>query len=264
MDAVQRLLEVMRRLRAPGGCPWDREQTHLSLRPYVIEEAHEVVDAIRRQDMHKLADELGDLLLQVVFHAVIAEERGDFTFEDVADGLVRKLVRRHPHVFGTAEVESADEVERQWQQIKAEERGAEKGASLLDDLTPGLPALMQAQKIQARVAQAGFDWETAEAAWPKVEEELAEFRRAWQAGDRAGLESEWGDVVFALVNIARLLNIQAEIALQDTNARFCSRFRNIERLAQAEGEDLLEMSLDEMDRLWEEAKKLEKEGPETR
>lgn len=263
MDAVQRLLEVMRRLRAPGGCPWDREQTHASLRPYVIEEAHEVVDAIRRQDMHKLADELGDLLLQVVFHAVIAEERGDFTFEDVVDGLVQKLVRRHPHVFGTAEVESADEVERQWQEIKAEERGAEGGDSLLDDLTP-LPALMQAQKIQARVARVGFDWETAEAAWPKVEEELAEFRRAWQAGDPAGQEAEWGDVVFALVNIARLLNIQAEIALQDTNARFRRRFRSIERLAQADGENLREMSLGEMDRLWEEAKKLEKEGPETR
>jgi ATP diphosphatase len=264
--AIARLLHVMARLRAPqGGCPWDLEQDFASIAPYTIEEAYEVADAIARGDMADLEDELGDLLLQVVYHARMAEEAGHFDFARVAAGIAEKMIRRHPHVFGEAEVASAAAQTRAWEETKALEREAKAGArgagrrGLLDDLPLALPALTRAQKLQRRAARVGFDWPALAPVVAKIEEELAELKAELaDAAPKERLADEVGDLLFALVNLARHLEVDGEAALRATNAKFERRFRAIEDALRARGRRLEEASLDEMEALWQEAKAAER------
>lgn len=268
--AFTHLYQVVERLRAPGGCPWDREQTHASLRPYVVEEAYEVVGAIEEGAGPDLAGELGDLLLQVMLHSVIAAEAGSFTVHDVLDAITNKIIRRHPHVFGDAEARTAADVKATWEAIKRQERGqgaapgqdkATAPPSALEGVSTALPGLLEAGELQGRAASVGFDWQRAEDAWPKVEEEAAEFQAAWQEGDRAAMEEELGDLLFAVVNVARLLKIDPEVALKGTNRKFTRRFHAVEALAREEGRRPEEMELQEMDRLWDLAKANERKNP---
>ncbi len=247
------LVRVMKRLLGPGGCPWDRQQTHASLKKYLLEETYEVLEAIDEGDMNKLCEELGDLLLQVVFHAVLAEERGDFRLEDVVARIAAKLRRRHPHVFGNRRVKDASEVLANWEEIK----NTERKRSLLGDVPRQLPALLHAQKVQAKAALVGFDWPDAEGAAAKVWEEWEEVRGAWERGDREELEKEVGDLLFAVVNVSRLLGIEAEDALRAAVERFRRRFQRMEAAAAARGVELRSLSLGELDILWEEAKKFQ-------
>jgi ATP diphosphatase len=256
---IRRLLDIMARLRDPeGGCPWDVEQTFDTIAPYTIEEAYEVADAIQRGDSADLRDELGDLLLQVVFHARIAEEAGLFAFEDVAGAIADKMVRRHPHVFGdeTVETEAAQRIA--WEDVKAAER-AEKArgapASVLDDVPLALPALLRAEKLQKRAARVGFDWAEAAPILAKIEEEIAELRHEMESGGgKARLADEMGDLLFVAVNLARHLRLDPETALRGTNAKFERRFRRIEALCRESGRDPDAMSLDELDAFWGRAK----------
>jgi MazG family protein len=246
------LLSVMARLRGEGGCPWDREQTPESLRPCLLEEAYEVLEAIDRKAPGALREELGDLLLQVVFHARIAEERGDFTMADVLATLVAKLRRRHPHVFGDARVESAAAALQQWEAIKRAEPG--QAPSALDGVPRALPALQRAQRVQRGAARVGFDWTSPAAALDKVREETAEVEAALAAGDPRAVAAELGDLLFAAVNVARLAGADAETALGDATGRFAERFRHMESEAGQGGRDLASLSPEEQDRLWETAK----------
>ncbi|MFZ5817506.1 MAG: nucleoside triphosphate pyrophosphohydrolase [Bacillota bacterium] len=244
------LVEVMARLRAPGGCPWDREQTHQTLRKYMLEEAYEAVEAIDSGDPQLLCEELGDVLLQVVFHAQIAREAGTFDLHDIVEGITAKLVRRHPHVFGDVVAETADDVTRNWEAIKRAEKGGEAPESVLGKVSGALPALSRAHEVQKRAAKVGFDWEDIEGPVAKVREELAEVL----AASPAEREGEIGDLLFAVVNLARMLKVDPEIALSRTTAKFVRRFRHIERRTAEMGRKLEEMSLAEMDELWNEAK----------
>ncbi len=257
--AVERLLAIMARLRDPEtGCPWDRAQTFESLVPHTIEEAYEVADAVERGDDEDLCDELGDLLLQVVFYARIAEEQGRFDFARVVTGLCDKLVRRHPHVFAGVEFASEAERKRAWEAIKRRERearGKREEDGLLADVPPALPALAQAEKIQNRAARHGFDWPEVEPVFAKVEEELAELRQAWRSGDRAHIQEEMGDLLFVAVNLARHLGVHPETALRDSNRKFSRRFRYMERRLAESGRTMADTPLAELDALWDEAKR---------
>ncbi|WP_112322976.1 nucleoside triphosphate pyrophosphohydrolase [Oceanibium sediminis] len=253
---MARLRDIMARLRDPEtGCPWDVEQDSASIAPYTIEEAHEVADAIARNDMSDLRDELGDLLLQVVFHARIAEEAGDFDFDDVAGGISDKMVRRHPHVFGdesrdkTPEQQTAD-----WEAIKAAERGP---AGVLDGVALGLPALTRALKLQKRAARVGFDWPAVDQVLDKIVEEAGELAEA--EGDPDKLEDEFGDLLFVMVNLGRHLGLDAEAALRRTNAKFTRRFGKVEDALSAEGRSPEAATLEEMDTLWNAAKAEERQ-----
>ncbi len=239
------LLRVMEKLRRE--CPWDREQTHESLKRYLIEEAYEVLEAIESGDDERLKEELGDLLLQPVFHAQIARERSAFTLDDVVHSLVEKLIERHPHVFGDA---SPEEVLKNWERRKMEER-----ESILEGIPKHLPALMRSQKLQEKAAQAGFTFRGAEEVLEKIEEELRELRSSVKRGDRKGMEHELGDLLTAVVELARTLGLDAEEALQKANDRFLRRFSLMEKKARSEGRELGDMSFEEMNRLWEEAKR---------
>jgi MazG family protein len=256
---ISRLLEIMARLRDPrSGCPWDVEQDFASIAPYTIEEAYEVADAIERGDLDRLRDELGDLLLQVVFHAQMAAERGAFDFGDVVAAISDKLVRRHPHVFGDTHVSDARAQTRAWEAQKTAER---KGA-LLDDVPRALPALRRAEKLTKRAATVGFDWSDARFVRAKLDEELAELDAELAPapageGNAARIAAELGDVLFALANLARHLHVDAEDALQRTNGRFVRRFGHIERRITESGRTLADASLEEMERLWQEAKRAE-------
>jgi MazG family protein len=253
---IGELLRVMARLRDPqGGCPWDREQDFASIAPYTIEEAYEVADAISRGEMGELRDELGDLLFQVVFHARMAEEAGQFDFADVVEGIVEKMLRRHPHVFADEEVADAEAQTLAWEEHKAKERRA-KGQhhSLLDGVTLGLPALIRAQKLQKRAARAGFDWAEEEGVLAKIAEELDEVRAELGAGDQEALQGEIGDLLFACVNLARHTGVDPETALRTSNEKFERRFRYIEQALRDAGRDIEQCTLDEMDALWNEAK----------
>lgn len=255
-NTIDDLITLMAALRDPeGGCPWDREQDFLSIAPYTIEEAYEVADAIARDDMEELRDELGDLLFQVVFHARMAEERGAFAFNEVVEAIVAKMTRRHPHVFGQAEVADAEEQTRAWERLKAEER-REKGEhhSLLDGVTLGLPALSRAWKLQKRAARAGFDRSSTERVLDKIEEALRAVRAELEGSDVASLQGQIGDLLFACVNLARHTGVDAEGALRDGNSKFERRFRYLESALRQQGRELEQCSLEEMDRLWEEAK----------
>jgi len=254
------LLEIMARLRAPvGGCAWDLEQTFATIAPYTVEEAYEVADAIERGNLSDLREELGDLLLQVVFHARMAEEDGAFAFADVARAINAKMIRRHPHVFGDAEQRSSAEQTEAWEVIKAEER-AEKGkaASLLDDVPVGLPALTRAVKLSKRAAGVGFVWPSAKEVLAKLHEEIAELEHEVEAGDMAKAREELGDVLFVCANLARQLDIEPEDALRATNAKFVRRFQFIETRLAEMGKTPAESDLPEMDALWDAAKAAEK------
>jgi MazG family protein len=257
MASIDHLLEIMARLRDPlQGCPWDREQTFATIAPYTIEEAYEVADAVERKAYDQLKDELGDLLLQVVFHARIAEEEQRFTFDDVVEAIVDKMQRRHPHVFGDAKVESAEEQTHAWEAHKAGERAKEGGTGVLAGVALGLPALLRAQKLVKRAARVGFEWPDVSGVLDKLEEELEEMRAEFVSGDREALAGEIGDVLFVCANLARYAGVDAEAALRTTNAKFERRFGYIEEALAAQGRDIHDSSLEEMDGLWDEAKKL--------
>jgi len=257
---IDRLLGIMAQLRDPdGGCPWDREQTFATIAPYTIEEAYEVLDAIERGDLDDLKDELGDLLLQVVFHARIAEEQGDFAFDDVATAICEKMVRRHPHVFSGASFASSEAQTEAWEAIKSQERASKGGArGVLDDVPVALPALTRAVKISKRAAGVGFVWETTDDVLAKLEEELAELRAEIAAGEKAKIAEELGDLLFVCANLARDLGVDPESALRGANAKFIRRFRFIEARLADEGRTPAQSTLAEMDRLWDAAKAEEK------
>ncbi len=255
------LVNVMARLRAPGGCPWDREQTYASLAQYLIEECYETFDAIQEADAtgetHNLTEELGDILLQVVFHSAIGAERGDFTVEDVVDSVTQKLVLRHPHVFGDKELKTADDVLNNWDDLKKEERAAsgkiEKPVeSILDDVPVHFPALLEGQKITKKAAKVKFDWENVEQIFDKLDEETGELREAIASGEN--IEEEIGDLLFVAVNLARKLDIDAETALKKTNRKFRKRFKFIEDELKSAGRTFDESDLAELDALWNRAK----------
>ena len=259
LGQFQTLMDIVERLRAPGGCPWDREQTHQSLKRNLVEEAYEVLEAIDLEDPRRLSEELGDLLVQVAFHTDIAREAGEFQSADVLAQINRKLVRRHPHVFGDASVSDAREVERNWERIKEQER-QEKGEarSVVEGIPKDLPSLNYAQLMQDRVARVGFEWEDISGVLDKIVEEVQEFREAATDDEKI---HELGDLFFALVNLARWLNIQAEDALRQANRRFQWRYNKMEELAQERGLDFAALPLDDKEVLWQEAKRLEDSPP---
>jgi len=254
MSEVSRLREIVARLRAPDGCPWDREQTHSSLRAALIEECYETVEAIEKSDDINLREELGDLLLHVVMHAHMGGERQAFTFEEVVEGICEKLIRRHPHVFGTANADDSGAVLKQWEQIKRQEKG--EGASIMDGLPMALPSLMRAQNAQKKAARVGFDWDEAAPVIEKIEEELEEVRVEIAKGDQEALEQEIGDLLFSVVNLSRKLHIDAETALTGATRKFVGRFREVEKQIATTGRKFEEASVEEMNTLWEEAKKI--------
>jgi MazG family protein len=259
LDPLTRLRAVVHCLRAPGGCPWDREQTHQSLIPHVIEEAYEVAEAIRSGDAAMICDELGDLLLQPVLHAEIAGETGAFTLDTMARGLTEKLIRRHPHVFGETNADDSDAVLKQWDAIKREEKGTQR-EPYLSGVTQGLPALMRAQKLQKKASRVGFDWPDAAPVIAKIREETAELEQAMAEKDSAALTHELGDLLFSVVNLARKLGVDAESALAATNERFTRRFGHVEQHILKQGKALTDATLAEMDAAWDAAKASEKAG----
>ena len=256
MQSIEKLLEVMARLRDPAnGCPWDLAQDFSTIAPYTIEEAYEVADAIAREDWAELRDELGDLLFQVVFYARMAEEAGHFDFGDIAATISDKMLRRHPHVFGTAEQRAAGHEQGSWARIKAEERADHQDQSALAGVALALPALRRAQKLGKRAAGVGFDWPDSKGVRTKIREELGELDVAIDADLREHVEEEFGDLLFAMVNLARHLGVDAETALAAANAKFERRFRDMEQAIGAKGAALAEMALDSLESEWQAAKK---------
>ncbi len=249
------LRRVIATLRGPNGCPWDRKQTHESLKKYLLEETYELFDAIDENDDDHMIEELGDVLLQVMLHAQIGEDEGMFSIDDVIRGITEKMIRRHPHVFGDVTVENADEVVQNWQQIKAKEKQS-RPASLLDEVTKSLPNLLKAYEFQTKAAKVGFDWDDVKPMWEKVEEEIAEFKQEVSKAEQHSekLIHEFGDLLFALVNIARYYKINPEEALQATNRKFYQRFSYIEEQVKKSGLNIESLSLEQLDRWWEEAK----------
>ncbi|TGP26756.1 MULTISPECIES: nucleoside triphosphate pyrophosphohydrolase [unclassified Mesorhizobium] len=265
---ISRLIEIMAALRAPKtGCPWDIEQNFSTIAPYTIEEAYEVADAIARGDLDDLREELGDLLLQVVYHAQMAEEAGEFAFGDVVEAITSKMIRRHPHVFGDEKARSAGMAKGMWEKIKAAEKADKRNARIargldpedhgkgyLDSVPVALPALTRALKLQEKAARVGFDWSEAAPILDKIEEEIGELREALAGGDAAPIKDEFGDMLFAVVNLGRHLKLDAEAALSGTNEKFRSRFHYVERALEAKDSSLEEATLDEMEVLWQQAK----------
>lgn len=251
---ISDLLEIMRLLRAPDGCPWDRVQTHESIRQNFIEETYEVVEAIDKADYALMREELGDVLMQVIFHSIMEEEAGRFTFDDVCDEVCKKLIIRHPHVFGSVNAETPDEVLRNWDAIKMQTKSQEKVADSVDDVAKSLPALMRAQKVQKRSAKSGMDFPNVEEAAAKIPEELAELRDAVPSGDKDKLTEELGDLLFSVVNVARFVGVDAEEALTKATDKFSRRFRKVEEIAADRGIDLKTAPISLMDSLWEEIK----------
>ncbi len=257
--AIQQLIQIMARLRDPqGGCPWDLEQTFATIAPYTVEEAYEVADAIERGDLTDLRDELGDLLLQVVFHSRMAEEQGAFDFAQVAAAISDKMLRRHPHVFGDHAYDDVEDQKAGWETIKAAERAAKKKGGVLDDVPAGLPALTRAVKLTKRAARVGFDWPSTREVLDKLREETAELEVEIEAGDHAKAREEMGDLLFVVANLARKLDVEPEDALRATNAKFVRRFAFIEAELAKDGRTPGESDLAEMDALWNDAKAAEK------
>ena len=250
LDQFETLVNILAKLRAPGGCPWDQEQTHASLRDDLLEECYEVLEALDEGDSRQLCEELGDLLLQIVFHARIATETGDFELGDVIREINVKLVRRHPHVFGSLRVKDANEVLRNWEALKKEERGSE--TSILANVPKQLPALSYSQDVQGRVVRVGFDWENIDGVIDKLVEEVNELK---QAGSQVQRMHEFGDLLFTLVNVARRLGVDSEAALREANQRFYRRFSHMEEACRKRGVNLGDLSFDEQNALWEEAKR---------
>lgn len=262
-ELFARFVELIARLRAPGGCPWDREQTHETVKPMTIEEAYEVAHAIDDKDDDELMGELGDLLLQVVFHANIAEEREAFALKEIIERVSEKMIRRHPHVFADDDASTAGEVLRSWEAIKARER-EDKGKdddSMLDSVHRGLPAVMEAFQMTTKVSRVGFDWADADGALVKLDEEVLELREAArETADDKAIAEEVGDLLFVAVNVARLTGVDPESALKAANRKFRRRFHHVEERLREDGRGPADSSLEEMDRLWDEAKALEREG----
>ncbi|MEQ9316501.1 MAG: nucleoside triphosphate pyrophosphohydrolase [Henriciella sp.] len=256
----ERLKDIMRRLRDPdGGCPWDLEQDFSTIAPYTIEEAYEVADAIERADYDDLRDELGDLLLQVIFHSQMASEAGLFTVEDVARSINDKMIRRHPHVFEQSDGRSADGQTAAWEEIKAKERASkEDQTSALDGVAKALPALLRAEKLQKRAARTGFDWVEAEDILDKLAEETGEVKEAIASGSIDAIEDEIGDLLFVAANLARRFKLDPELALKKANAKFERRFRAMEKLAEEKGSNFTDLTLEQQDKLWGEVKQRER------
>src|SRR5256885_4590409 len=250
------LVGLMTKLRGPDGCPWDRKQTFESLKPFIVEESYEVVDAIDKNDRAALAEELGDFLLQAVFVAEIAREEGSFDVGDVITAIHDKLVRRHPHVFGDVVAKDAEQVLVNWEKLKNEERKAEN-KSVLDGVPPSLPALLKASRLTEKAARVGFDWRRTADVFEKLEEEIRELRAAVDGGDEGMIQDEIGDLLFTIANIARKLDVNAEEALQSTNRKFTRRFQSMESRVHAGGRNIDQLTLEEMDGLWDEAKAAE-------
>ncbi len=248
------LVEIMELLRSEKGCPWDREQDHESLKRYLIEETYEVLEAIDLKDKNKLSEELGDLLLQIVFHAQIGRESGTFDINDVITGISRKMIQRHTHVFGEARADTADEVVDNWEAIKKKEKGIKSQTEVLKDVPSNLPALMRSFKVQQKAAQVGFDWDAAEGVFEKIYEEIKELEDVYRSKNVERINEEMGDVLFSLVNLSRFLKVQPELALTDATNKFIKRFEFIEKEGAREGKKLEEMTLYEMDQLWNKAK----------
>ena len=255
----EKLVEIMARLRGPDGCPWDREQTFDSIKPYTLEETYEVLDAIDARDWQELAEELGDLLLQVVFYSQMAAEAGHFRIEDSIDAINSKLIRRHPHIFGDAQADTADDVKKRWDEIKAEEKRANNAPEkqLLDAVPRSSPALVEAQQISTKVARVGFDWPNVEEVLGKLAEELKEIEEARSRASQDGIEDEIGDLLFVIVNLARHLKVDAEQALRRSNRKFRQRFGHVERGVQRAGKRVDEVPLGELEELWQQAKRAE-------
>jgi tetrapyrrole methylase family protein/MazG family protein len=257
LGELSSLLYIMERLRGPGGCPWDREQNHKSLRPYVLEEAYEVVEAIDGDSRRELKEELGDLLLQIVFHSQLGKEDGQFEISDVIRGICEKLIRRHPHVFSDVQADNADEVLRNWNAIKKREKGQNGNNSILSGVPKVLPALLKAVTYSKRAAQVGFDWDRTRDVIAKLKEEVSELEQSVMSGEKDAIEDEMGDVLFVMANLSRRLKVDPEVALERSNRKFRRRFSFIEDQLQAQGRSPQESNLEEMDELWNEAKKQE-------
>ena len=254
LDSFRKLIEIVDTLMGDNGCPWDKVQTRESLKPYLIEEAYEVLEALDTNDPEKIKDELGDLLYQVLFHAKISSLNGEFDIRDVMNSLNEKMVRRHPHVFEKGQLNTPDQVVKQWEEIKKEERNQANQKSILDSIPINLPSLLRAQKLQKKAAKEGFDWDQVSDVFNKLDEEITEFKKAVLEGKDKDIQSEVGDILFVIVNIAKFNKIDAEEALRSTNNKFTKRFQYIEQKIAKKGKNLKESSLEEMERYWQEAK----------
>ncbi len=252
---IAELLQIMQVLRSENGCPWDREQSHMSIRQDLLEECYEAVEAIDMNSVPMLREELGDVLLQVVFHCQIENEQGNFSFDDICDEVCRKLVVRHPHVFGEVSVENSDEVLRNWDSIKQQTKHQETASETLEGVCRALPALMYAQKLGKRAARAGMDWSSAEGAFDYIRRETDELEAAMQQGSQQQIEEELGDLLFSCVNTARHLHVDAETALRSASMKFLRRFRQTEQLVTADGKDMSALPIEELDRYWDQAKR---------
>ena len=248
------LVEIMRLLRAPGGCPWDAEQTHESIRKNLIEETYEVIEAINKQDSDLLCEELGDLLMQVVFHAQMESEAGRFDFDKVADGVCKKLIVRHPHVFGDASVNGVDDVLSNWEEIKKKTKGQKTAGEAAQSVPRELPALMRAAKIQKKAADVGFDWPDISGALDKLEEEIAELKEALNNNDKSEINEEFGDLLFSAVNVSRFLKLDAEESLTSASDKFLNRFIRVEEISGERGINMNNSSIDILDKIWDEVK----------
>lgn len=257
------LVQIISKLRSPEGCPWDRKQTHESLKRFLLEETYELFEAIDEENPEAILDELGDVLLQVLLHAEIAREKGAFSIDDVIQNLGEKIIRRHPHVFATAgNIETADEVSKTWDAIKKTEKGLAERTSVLDGVPKVFPALMRAEKIQKKAAKVGFDWDEPLDVLDKIEEEIQELKDALQGGIQAELEDELGDLLFATVNLARFIEVDPELALDQATAKFTERFHLVEAYAKEEGLDLNDLDLDGLNLLWDRAKDQLRKNPQ--
>lgn len=255
---VNDLFDIMRMLRAPGGCSWDSAQTHTSIKKNLIEETYEVIEAINKDDKELMCEELGDLMMQVVFHTLMEEEQGNFDFNKVCDGICKKLIERHPHIFGTVKADTVDEVLTNWDAIKMKTKGHNKTSDSMLSVPRELPALMRAAKLQKKAADAGFDWDDASGAIDKLYEEIGELKSAIDNNDAENISEELGDVLFSAVNVSRFVKVDAEEALTASNDKFLSRYLDVERLAEEKGIDMKACSIEVLDSLWDEAKKIER------
>ncbi len=251
---ISDLVKIMKCLRAPGGCPWDAEQTHESIKKNLIEETYEVIEAINKEDKDLLCEELGDVMLQVVFHAEMESEQGSFDFDDVADGICKKLIERHPHVFGEIKVNGVDDVLTNWDNIKRRSKGQKSSTSAMNSVPRELPALMRATKIQQKAAKVGFDWREMSGAFNKLGEETSELKAALDSGDKDLAFEELGDLLFSAVNVSRFMDCDAEEALTAATDKFISRFSAVEKLANERGVDMRSADIEELDKLWDEVK----------
>ena len=254
LNSLSKLIKITDTLMGEDGCPWDKVQTRESLKPYLVEETYEVLDALDANDPEKIKDELGDLLYQILFHSKISSLKGEFNFRDVIDNLSEKMVRRHPHVFKEGELNTPDQVVKQWEEIKRNEKNQTNQKSILDNIPKNLPSLLRAQKLQKKAAKEGFDWDQISDVFAKLDEEIAEFKEAVLKKKSADIQNEIGDIIFVITNIAKCYKVDAEEALLSTNNKFIKRFQYIEQKIKAKGKTLKDSPLEEMERYWQEAK----------